>query len=453
MDHPVSSTGLARAVILLVLAASVTPASLAAQTIPGAAPQSEQTVLPVAPGSDLNLQASLSAGYDINAIPGHGTSSVDNPLFQGSATNLGGDLQLFYSPPKGRRLTVGASAGSSFRAYQGADSIPVSHFGSGGLSWRVTPHLTVEGWGNANFSPRYQFDFFPTLGQSSLGQAGPQPLDYSLSLHQTLEYRAAGALSYRPTKRSTFEMNYGFRELRTDRQALFRGKTQEGAAIYHLGLTKGLGLRLGYRSQRSEYTDPITGLPSPVRFDNIDVGLDYGVGRGVSLSRRTTLKFGFGSSAFNTGGHSSYRFMGDASLTHEFGRTWNLTFAYNRGMNFLDGFGAPLFSDSATLRLLGQLTRRLSMNGTIQYSLGAVDAVSAGGNFRSHRSVVGVREAFSRKAGAFVQYFFYHHTFEQSAFLIQNAPAELNRQGFRAGLDLTIPLGRTTANRPSSSQK
>lgn len=419
-----------------VLTAWVLPAPAAAQTIPAHA------ILPGSSGSHLTLQGSVNGGYDVNAIPSGATSiGLNSPLFQGSAANIGADLQLSYSQPAGRRATFGANAGSSFRAYRGSDFVPVSHFGSAGVSIGVTPHLLVQGAVDANYSPRYQFDLFPQLAAGSLGQAAPQPLDYSLSFHQALEYGIAGGLSYAPTKRSTFELGYNYRNLLTDPQALFRGKTTQSSAIYHLALRKSFGIRAGYRYQLSEYIDGASGATVPVRTDNIELGLDYGLSRGV-VSPRRTMTFGFGTGAFNDAHNTRFMVVGRANLTQQLYRSWSLTAAYDRGVHFVEGFGVPLFSDSVSARIGGQLTRRVAANGTFAYSFGGNDDVSSTAKYHTYRSVAGLYWPLTRRLQAFAEYFSYHHGFSESLFLVIGAPPDLNRQGVRAGVGFSVPLRR-----------
>jgi hypothetical protein len=259
-----------------------------------------------------------------------------------------------------------------------------------------------------------------------------------LSLFQTFEYATSVDHSYRPTKRSSIELTHGFRDIQTDRQSLFRGRTQEAGALYHMSITKRLGLRVGYRSQQTEYADPsASGGVIPVRVDGIDIGLDYGLSHGLRLSPRTTLTFGFGSAAFNTQGYTRYHLVGDAGLTRGFARTWNLTGAYSRGMGFVDGLTA---TGSFNLRLTGGVTRRVTLNGTIAYSFGGFDMTSAADRFHSVRSTVGLRGRFTRRLGPFVEYFYYKHLFDQTSFLIQDVPPELRRQGVRAGLTFSLRL-------------
>jgi hypothetical protein len=314
----------------------------------------------------------------------------------------------------------------------------------------ITPHLTVQASAAASFAPRFQFDFLPAVGSVPLGQVSAPVLDYALSVHQVLTYGTGVGVSYQPTKRTSFALNYDFRDVNTDTQ-YFAGRTQDAFGAFHLSLTKGLGVRVGYRYQLTHYTDA-AGVRMPVRGDNIDIGVDYGLSRGLQLSRRTTLTFGFGTGAFNNGRDSRFRLVGNANLAQHISRRWELGAAYSRGMNFVDGFAAPIFSDSVNLRLNGELSRRWRVQGSVGYSFGSIDDFTASSRYQSYRGVLGINGQITRQLNAFVQYVNYSYDFAESAFLIQGAPAHLNRQGIRVGVKFAVPLlpGRRPRQRPPS---
>ena len=87
------------------------------------------------------------------------------------------------------------------------------------------------------------------------------------------------------------------------------------------------------------------GRTLPTAIHDIDVGVDYA--RPLSLTRRTTLDFGTGSSVVTMptldlgqeagATETQVRFVGDVGVTHEMGRTWRLRLGYNRGVGFAGG--------------------------------------------------------------------------------------------------------------------
>jgi hypothetical protein len=441
MEGTISIVLRARGIVgaTLLCAAGLMTSPLAAQT---AAP-------PTAVGQGLNLQGSFSGGYDANA--GSPTATVQSPLFQGSNENLGGNLHLSFSPPAGRRFGFTTSGGSSFRAYRGAAYMPINHYVSAGVSAGLAPHVTAKGSVSTSYLSLYQFDVSQDPDPTLLGQTTPQPLGYTLAFQNVLSYGASGSLAYRPTDRSSFSLDYRFRDVSSGNRRYFLRKTHDASAAYRRSITKGLAFRLGYRYWLSEYADPATGQPIPVRRDNIDIGLDYNRSGGLSIAPRTTFTFGIGTGAhenarygdpvYNNGRFfSRYRLVGHANLTHKMFRTWSANVLYIRGVSFDDFLTAPVFSDSVNARIGGQLRPRLSFAASTAYSFGELNTVSSAGSFHSHSTSARLRAAVSRHVGLFVQYFHYNHGFSDPSFLILNAPSQLSRQGVRAGLDFSMHL-------------
>jgi len=403
-----------------------------------------QTVSSVEPvGSSATVQGSLSGAYDSNRSSSNG---VVNPLFQARSTHLNGDAQFQFAVP-GRRVDVDGNVTSFFRMYQHG-GVLANHAASLTASARPSPHLTLRGSGTTTYAPPYQINLYPSLNDPGInGQAVIQPVttpfDTTLTPQQVLAYQVTGGLVYNPTKRTSFDLQYDFRQVDASNRA-FGGTTQNAFAAYHIAVRRGLGIRLGYRYQTSAYTSTNSSTV-PVRADNIDIGLDYGdgFGRGVRLSRKTTLTFGFGAATITNQGIRNVRLtgIGHALLSHQLSRTWSVSGGYGRGMNFVDGLGVPLFSDSASLRINGQLTRRVGVRASSGYAIGSVEDLSASGRYHSRRSDVGLWTAITAHLATFVQYSSYSHRFPETALLVQGAPAAASRQGIRVGLTFNLPFG------------
>jgi len=100
-----------------------------------------------------------------------------------------------------------------------------------------------------------------------------------------------------------------------------------------------------------------------------------------------------------------------------------------------------LFSDSVSLRINGQLTRRVGVRASSGYAIGSVEDLSASGRYHSRRSDVGLWTAITAHLATFVQYSSYSHRFPETALLVQGAPAAASRQGIRVGLTFNLPFG------------
>ena len=89
-------------------------------------------------------------------------------------------------------------------------------------------------------------------------------------------------------------------------------------------------------------TEGLYGPDEATRLHSFDVGIDFH--KALSLSRRTTLSFGTGTTAFADVNGTHIYATGNATLTRELGRTWFATAAYNRDVSFLSTFREPVLS-------------------------------------------------------------------------------------------------------------
>ena len=68
----------------------------------------------------------------------------------------------------------------------------------------------------------------------------------------------------------------------------------------------------------------------------------------------------------------NFRFIGDATLNHEFGRSWTAAATYLRSVDYHEGFADPFLSDGVAGSVTGLLSRVLRFDGTVNYSFGIV---------------------------------------------------------------------------------
>jgi hypothetical protein len=189
--------------------------------------------------------------------------------------------------------------------------------------------------------------------------------------HQTderplLTYASGAGLTYAVARGTSIEADAA---LTTTADAAQPGadafQTRAVRLTVRQSVTRYANLRLGYGYRIGEYGivgDGGNGGDAAVH--DIDLGLEYS--KPLSLTRRTALSFGSGSSVIGrqgddgtTGEPRQLRLNGDATLTHEIGRTWQARMSYRRGISFVEGFAAPVGSDGATALLSGRLARRV----------------------------------------------------------------------------------------------
>jgi hypothetical protein len=150
--------------------------------------------------------------------------------------------------------------------------------------------------------------------------------------------------------------------------------SQSAGARLTRRLTRYASLRTGYtyRVATSGSTDVRP------RVDDLDVGIDFS--RPVSVSRRTTVSFGTGSSMTPQDQGMAVNLTGNAALTRLMGRTWNTRLGVNRGVHLLEGFRQPVLANSINASLGGGLHRRLLFSSSASLSSGSVGLTGGGTN-------------------------------------------------------------------------
>ena len=188
--------------------------------------------------------------------------------------------------------------------------------------------------------------------------------------------------------------------------------------------------------------------PATYRGHNIDAGVDYA--RTLDFSPTTTFSFQTGSVLVDSGNRYYFRITGNVDSDKRLFRSWNLAVNYRRGVNFVDGFTGPTFSDSVTGGVGGPLTRRLSFNASVAYARGSIGFGQTGNNFASYRGTARIQRALPAGLAGYVEYFYYHNSFGTSVILVQGVVPRLDRQGVRAGVTwgFDLPLIGQKRRRP-----
>ncbi len=402
----------------------------------------------------LTMNASVGAGYDDNVLAGSsgGVGSLGNlgagDPRQGRAGGFGqfgGSLE--YSLNR-TRVSFGASLASSSRYYATLPTKFVGTYsGSVGSSLQVAKATRLQASQSVSRQPFLSLGLFPAAIEPGLGDPALANLDLGIQRDDYVNYGTSVELSQQISRRGSVSANYG--RYTSDFAGTARDLTRWSAGgRFSLGLTRGLGVHLGYGYTTGEY--PSIGGGRSVQGRNIDAGVDFN--RALSFSRRTTLSFSTGSSAIADRGRTYYRVIGNARLNREIGRTWNASLAYDRGVGFIETFGDPFFSDSATLSVGGMINRRVRFHSGASTSVGDVGLSGAGGNgFNTYTGSSGVNLGLTRSFGLALDYAYYHYSFKTGALLPLGLPRDMNRQSLTASLSLWAPLVHR-ARRPNASR-
>jgi hypothetical protein len=176
----------------------------------------------------------------------------------------------------------------------------------------------------------------------------------------------------------------------------------------------------------------------PLRAHDINIGVDRS--QQLKFSRRTTLQFSTGSSIVEV--PEGYRFfaIGSAALRHEISRTWAAGVSARRGIGYLEGLRDPVFSQSLALSLGGPIGNRVDAMAEGGYSTGDIGLSAASSGFHAYSGSMRVRALLTRRLAAYGEWVVYEQRFDGRADLPGLFSPSLNRQGFRAGLMMNVPL-------------
>ena len=383
----------------------------------------------------LTFNASLGAGYDDNIFmeSNVGGTPVDPRAAKSGSYALASGA-LSYSFNRGR-WDLGASAGASTRHYTEArEDLITAYGGSIGGSFRFTERQRLTLNQAVNYQPYLNLLLLPALFEPELGQDGLASLDAVTTLTDYYSYDSTVAYMAGLGRRGALELGYNRRvnDFETeDGDYTARG----GHARYTHEVSRGLGLRLGYRYNEGRY--PAAADAGTLQWRTWDVGVDYA--KALSFSRRTQLSFATGTSAVVDADRTHYRFTGEARLNREIGRTWNATASYRRGVDFVEAFREPFLSDGFSVGFGGMLNRRLQFGSAVGGALGSV-GVGAEKNYDTYYASATLSYGLTRYMGLGTDYFFYRYRFDQTVLLPPGMSPHTNRQGVRVYLSLWAPL-------------
>jgi hypothetical protein len=414
----------------------------------GAAEQPEGT-------QGLFLNGALFAGYDDDIFARGVNPGFNRPRISGDF--VGSQLSATYF----RQFATStlSAFGASASRYLPEDRRYVQTFTAGAVAYQA--HLNavtaVEMRQAVTYRPFFSPAVFPpanpvgpSLGApgdvDDIGDFGMQgPDDFTLASDRGgVLYTTTGRFRRKLSARSRLDFRglYGVGSLRSvpvqglsNRRWLLGGRYTHDVSPYLAG-------RLGYA-----YRTYSTRSGGKSDAHDIDVGLM--VNRPFIYQRgRTAFSFTTGTTMVvrerlepgDTGDRFLLRAIGTANLAHAFRSSWQAEVDYAHLVGFIDGFADPVEGDRVLASLGGLITRALDLSMSVGYLNGAVGMRTR--NFDTTLANARLRLALTRNLALFAQYFYYQYAYDEGiADQLLIAP-DLERQGFRAGLTVWLPLLR-----------
>jgi hypothetical protein len=291
-------------------------------------------------------------------------------------------------------------------------------------------------------APLNALSYFPDQG---LGATVPV-VDYQISSEEQFESTSAAAFGYRLSRRGqvSFRADYRYSRSMEPRPDPWEFRGWTAAGTYTHSTSRYMSVYGGYaysvnESALTEGNDALDGT-SEARpaLRTLHAGVNYA--RTLSFSRRTSLSFTTGSSAFDSGGSGQYELIGSVALRHMIGRTWSIDGTYGRSAFFTEPFLEPVFTNGISGRIGGRLSRSTALNVNAHWSRGSVGVAEVGNEVDSASASLKFRYIMRRRLALLAEYFYFQSTFGPLVTIPDSLGPQQRRYGVRVGLSLGTTL-------------
>jgi hypothetical protein len=288
-----------------------------------------------------------------------------------------------------------------------------------------------------SYAPSYQFGGITDFTDSPEMAVADSHGDFANSNLTALALDSTIDWTRTLSRRFVLSTSYNFRRTTFDRAGLDMTSYEAGAGLTRR-LTRYASLRTGYA-----YRSATTGLTPgrPLRIHDVDAGIDFS--RPVTLSKRTTISFGSGSSLTPTARGLAFHLTGDAAVTRRMARTWRARLGVTRSVRLVEGFAQPVLDNAINTTLTGNPRRRLSLSASGSVSTGKVGL--DGGKLSAYANwttASGLSVAVGRWTTFDAQYFCAGERFNRGVSLPPGLENHRMRQGLRVGVTWHAPLLR-----------
>ena len=389
----------------------------------------------------LDFSAFLAGGYDDVAMDVDGISiPLDDRL---NSATFGSFVMSGVYAHTGRRTTLSAAASSSLRYYQtlGGQLSPMSASGHVAFSGRAGQRGSFALSQGASYSPYYVFSLAPTFLQELF--TGPTPVfdadrDLRATRRATYAYTTNASYSQRFARRASVSVNYGVQYVDATSGA-FDQLSHSGGIRLSREIGRYMGIHGGVGGNTAAYLDsPFDSLASY----NIDAGFSYG--RPLPFSRRTRVSFSTGSGFARQEGSTQFFLVGNASVLHQFTRTWTVAGSYHRGNDVMQGFAQPFFTftDSVGVSVSGRVKGPVTLSTTGSYSHGTFKVSRVRNVTDSGSAAVRVNVPIIWFLTSYAEAYYARFRFANRVGLLPDIPLSTERLGVRAGVNFILPVVR-----------
>lgn len=375
------------------------------------------------------MSVSVYGGYDSPLF----TSDALATLQPSSQTFGGADATLDYTR-QGRRVALTLTANASNRYYPQFTPSTAPSYG-GGLS------LNSVSTGRWQWSLS-EFAHYAPLAATSLFAGANTANAQSIALSSAAAFQtstirqvnlsSSATLSYAPTRRLQASVMGMAENLIPIDSPIQKSTRLSARARLSRDLTRRFRGYIGYVVTQSRLAADGATPASTSSIGGVDFGVDFS--RPFQLARNTTLGFQAGVVKVPDLGKKSYQVIGNATLDHQFLRTWRAQLAVTRDARFVQAYKDAVVLSGVTASAGGRVAGALGAQLTANYSAGNINTPSARSGFSSYSTAALLRYDLGRLVGTFVEYSLFGYDVDASPDLVGYPGGRFGRHGVRGGL-------------------
>jgi hypothetical protein len=393
----------------------------------------------------LNFNGSVAEVYDQDEI------DEGEPQLGGLYTNFTADLDYGRF---GSRTQVSAAGGANLRYYsQVSEFLAADYHANAGVKTLVAPHTTITIGETLMYSPVGLPWLFPNPLPPELGEPLPPNSNFAVTNDKVFNLSTTAAVEHEFSLRSALTANAGYQysNYLGDDTPTSDWSTLDSGVVYRYRVTSTGSVRMGYNYRRASYAlrDAPGGQGPQPNEHNLFVGVAFN--REFSNNQRTMVSFDVGPSIFSAPAATDLlptsdrvRFGFDAAVGHQLGSSWLLLASFNRGSQFNQGYGGPVFADEVYASVTGYITSRTDVTASLAHTEGQSVLALSGRNFVTTTTGASIRHALSRNWALTGQYFYYSYDFTNAPGLpiLIAVPERFSRNSLRGGVSVFLPISR-----------
>jgi hypothetical protein len=393
--------------------------------------------------TSVSFNGSVSEVYDRDEV------EDGEPQLGGLYTNFTGDLDY---GRYGSRVQIAATGGANLRYYsQLSEFLAADYHAGAGVGTRVAPHTTMLISETVAYSPVALPGLFANPLPPELGEPLPPDSKFAVTKDKVVTAVTTASVEHGFSLRSQLVANgsYRYTNYLAESTPTSDWSTLDSGVAYRYRVTATRSLRMGYNYRRANYNLPeAPGGRGPQPHEhNLFIGV--AADRSFSDEQRTTVSFDGGVSALSVPDPTNLlqasdqlRFVFDAVVAHQIGKSWLLLGSFDRGSQFNQGYGGPVFADALYVSATGFLNARTDVTASFAHTEGESVLTLSGRPFTTSAASARIRYALSRRWALTAEYFRYTYDFTSAPGFptLIGVPERFTRNSLRGGVSMFLPI-------------